>query len=207
MYQRFAALSVALVAAVLVACAGRSPMGSSQNGGMSMLPTIDRNLTISAVLPKHAIGEELPSEGVGSMTSRQWKAQIGGFTQTQYAQTLAFPPGTKITIHNLSKTTPHTFNVVKEISGPPARFPKSPSLVTTARGGDKLSKDYASGIIQPGKSKTIVLEKGIYLIGCAFHYSLGMRDVLVVENGAKPGPTAKPSTKPTSSPSTKPSGW
>jgi hypothetical protein len=40
----------------------------------------------------------------------------------------------------------------------------------------------------------VILEKGKYLIGCAYHYKLAfpykMRDVLVVEKGATPGPQA-----------------
>jgi plastocyanin len=168
------------------------------------LPAFDKDLAISTLLPAHAIGEELPSEGVGSVRSREWKAMIGGFTQSQYAQTLAFPPGTKITIHNLSKTTAHTFDVVKVISGPPATFPRHPALSFSARGGDHLKAGYASGIIKPGHSVMVILEKGIYLIGCAFHYGEGMRDVLVVEDHARPGPQASPSPSPVPSPTSTP---
>jgi hypothetical protein len=78
---------------------------------------------MTAAVPKDAIGEELPAEGVGSIKSSVWKATLGGFTQTERTQSLAFPPGTKITIHNLSSSITHTLNVVKVITGPPAVFP------------------------------------------------------------------------------------
>jgi plastocyanin len=49
---------------------------------------------------------------------------------------------------------------------------------------------YASGSIAPGKSVTVTLSNtGIYLIGCAFHYSEGMQDVIEVKAHATPGPT------------------
>ena len=79
------------------------------------------------------------------------------------------------------------------ISGPPAVFPANPNLSIPAKGDGKLEAGYASGPISPGKSVTVTLVKaGTYEIGCAFHYGEGMRDVLVVKNGAKPGPQATP---------------
>jgi len=46
---------------------------------------------MTATVPKDANGEELPGEGVGSIKSSVWKATLGGFTQTQRSQSLAFP--------------------------------------------------------------------------------------------------------------------
>ncbi len=132
-----------------------------------------------------------------------WKATLGGFTQTKRTQSLAFPPGTKITIHNLSSSITHTLDVVKVISGPPAIFPPNPNLSIPAKGHGKLEAGYASGPISPGKSVTVTLVKaGTYEIGCAFHYGEGMRDVLVVKKGAKPGPQATPP-----SPKVTPTPW
>ncbi len=166
-----------------------------------MLPSIDSDLLVDAVLPKNAIGEELPTEGVGSIKSKKWVALLGGFTQTTYSQALGFPPGTKITIHNLSKSITHTLDVVKVITKPPAIFPSSPKLSVPAKGAGKLEAGYASGPIKPGKTVTVTLEKaGIYLIGCAFHYHEGMRDVLVVQPHATPGPQATPAPRGTRTP-------
>ena len=214
MYRKFAALSLALVAAALVACGGRGagPSVLPASGGMT-LPQVDGDLSMTAVLPAHTVGEELPSEGVGAIKMAKWRATVGGFTQTQYSQTLAFPPGITITIRNLSKTNAHTFNVVKVVTGTTATFPKNPTLSFTAHGQGQLGAGYASGTIMPGKSVKLTLTKaGTYLIGCAFHYKFGMRDVLIVSsNDPDPGPQATPpssgggpSPSPTSSGS---GGW
>ena len=90
---------------------------------------------------------------------------------------------------------------------------KDPKLSVPARGHGKLAAGYASGPIKPGKSVTVELDTpGHYLIGCAFHYSEGMRDVLVVAKGATPGPQAtppkgRPTATPTSRSSYDPSGY
>jgi plastocyanin len=188
---------IALAAALLAACAGHGAgSGATIPSTPGQAPMMDGELAIAAVLPAKTVGEELPYEGVGSVKSAQWKTVVGGFTQKQYAQTLAFPPGTKITIRNLSKKIPHTFNVVQKISGPPAKFPSAPKMQLSANGGGKLGSSYRSGVIQPGKSITVTLTTaGTYLIGCAYHYGEGMRDVIVVKSGAKPGPQGTPPTK------------
>ncbi|HEY1656572.1 MAG TPA: plastocyanin/azurin family copper-binding protein [Candidatus Tumulicola sp.] len=193
MFNRRVAFSAVLIGAVLVACSSRGGGILPQQNGQVALPSIASDLIVTANVPAHTIGEELPSEGVGTYSSPFWKATLGGYTQMKYAQSLGFPPGTKITIRNLSKKTPHTLNVVAAIKGPPANFPKNPSLKTQKHGGSVLEAGYASGVIQPGKSVTVTLSKaGTYLIGCAFHYGEGMHDVLVVSRKAKPGQQGTP---------------
>jgi len=206
MFKKLSALAITFAALALAACgagsvgAGNTPL---MNGTTYSLPAVDSDLVMNASVPKDTIGEELPGEGVGSIKSSVWKATLGGFTQTERTQSLAFPPGTKITIHNLSSSITHTLDVVKVISGPPAVFPPSPKLSIPARGDGKLEAGYASGPIGPGKSVTVTLVKaGTYEIGCAFHYGEGMRDVLVVKKGAKPGPQATPP-----SPKATPTPW
>jgi plastocyanin len=190
MSKRIAALSLAAVAAGLAACAGRD---ANQAGGNSFaLPSFSKSVSITATLPKDTIGEELPTEGVGTVDDTYWKATLGGFTQSKYAQALGFPPGTKLTLMNLSADITHTLDYVKKIKKPPANFPNNPNLPVTASGG-KFGKGYASGPISPGKSVTIMLAKaGIYLIGCAFHYGEGMHTVLVINKNATPGPEGTP---------------
>lgn len=189
MSRKLTAISLAFTGLTLTACGGYS---GSMNAGTHTVPALGPDLVITATLPKDTIGEELPSEGLGMIDSTKWEAVLGGFTQKTYSQSLGFPPGTKITITNLSKTTEHTLDVIQKSSGPPANFPPSPSLPVPPQGNGKLAVGYASGPIQPGKSVTVTLVKGIYLIGCAFHYSLGMRDVIVVRRHARPGPQATP---------------
>jgi|HubBroStandDraft_5_1064220.scaffolds.fasta_scaffold00036_22 plastocyanin len=205
MVKKFIAIAIALVGLVVSACGGRMMGGNASSSAATsyVLPPIDSDLVMIATLPKDTIGEERPNEGLGSIKSVKWKAMLGGYTQQRYSQALGFPPGTKITIRNLSRSTEHTLDVVKVISGPPAIFPKNPNLSVQAHGGGKLEGGYASGPIKPGKSITMTLAKaGFYLIGCAFHYHEGMHDVLVVQRNAAPGPqaTAPPTSKPTTSP-------
>jgi plastocyanin len=206
MFKKFAVLALAIVAAALVACGGRTGPGSGPTGSTMVLPPIDNDLTVTAVLPKHTIGEELPSEGLGRINMPFWHATVGGYTQMTHSQVLAFPPGTTITIRNLSKINQHTLNVVKVITGHVADFPPNPSLPLAAHGHGKLEAGYASGVINPGKSVTVHLDKeGTYLIGCAFHYNYApspMRDILVVSKKAKPGPqaTTDPTSRPTATP-------
>jgi plastocyanin len=214
MFRKFAALSTALAACALAACGGGGMgHGAGNAGALPMTVSsfqIGDDLVADVKLPKDSIGEELPTEGVGTQRNTTW-GMIGGFTQMTYAQVLAFPPGTKITVHNLSKTTEHTFNVVGKTTKSPARFPmKQPSF--TPSGGGKLVVGFASGPIKPGKSITVTLAKtGTYLIECAFHFKEGMRDVLIVENKAKPGPQGTPIPKNTPNPTPTPggggSGW
>lgn len=196
MSRKLAALSVALAAVALAACAGRYG-GGSTNGTTYVLPSM-KDLRITATVPRDAqpdaktgsVGEELPSEGLGKINDSFWQATLGGYTQQQFSQALGFPPKTKITIKNMSGSIHHTFDVVKKISGPPAQFPASPSLPTTPSGGP-LKVGYASGSINPGSSVSVVAKKaGIYLFGCAFHYHSGMQDVIVIKPGATPGPQA-----------------
>ncbi|HEY2476718.1 MAG TPA: plastocyanin/azurin family copper-binding protein [Candidatus Cybelea sp.] len=197
MSTRLAALTLALAAAIIAGCAGGSTGTNASGANTMLLPSYDKSVAITATLPntlpQDTVGEELPSEGLGTINDPHWKATLGGFTQTNYSQALGFPTGTTITLENLSKTISHTLNVVKKIKHGPAKFPTSPSLPTTARGNGILSAKYASGVLSPGKSVTIKLTKaGFYLFGCAFHYGAGMRDVFVVKAHATPGPEATP---------------
>lgn len=211
MVKKLAALSLAIVAGVLVACAGRSGGGNMlpQTANVE-LPQIGPDLRIEAAMPKNTVGVEYMPEGLGSIKMKFWKTVVGGFTQSTYSQTLAFPPGTKITIRNISKSDTHTLNVVSEVSGPPANFPASPQLSVKAHGKGIFGTGYASGPLAPGKSVTVTLNKeGTYLIGCAYHYKYGMRDIVQVSSKAKPGPQATKPPKPTpepTDPSTPPSG-
>jgi hypothetical protein len=151
-------------------------------------------LSFSATLPDGTgtVSEELPSEGLGTVHDSHWQATLGGYTQQQFSQALGFPPRTKLTIKNISKSVSHTLNVVKKIAGPPAHFPSNPSLGLSPSGG-KLQKGYRSGVISPGSSVTVTLGRaGNYLFGCAFHYHEGMQDVFVIHAGATPGPQGTP---------------
>ena len=196
MLRKLIALSLALAAGILVACGGRAGSGMAPSGGTAMLPSLEGgDVAVIANLPKHAIGEDLPTV-LGTVYVKGIKADVGGFTQTHWSQTLAYPPGTTITIWNLSKTVTHTFNVVMKVTTPPAVFPAHPKLSFTKHGGDVLGTGFASGPLKPGAWITVKLSKpGTYLIGCAYHYTYGMRDMIRVAKGAVPGPQATPPAK------------
>lgn len=207
MVRKFIAVALGLAGIVVSACGGHAGNGGVMptGGNTVMLSRIGDDLVIVATLPKHTIGEELPSEGLGVIKSPKWKANLGGFTQQKYSQSLGFSPHTVITIRNLSKSITHTLDVVQEIKGPPAKFPMNPKLSISAKGGGKFQAGYASGPIKPGGSVKITLVKeGYYLIGCAFHYHVGMHDVFVVRIHAAPGPQATPPKgHPTSTPTSR----
>ena len=177
-----AAALVVPIACIIAACTNGGGLGSIGGGGGSPSP-----------FPSGGIGIGIPTGKIGVENDPTW-GTISGYTQNQTSQVLAFPPGSKIALKNLSTTTPHTLNVVAVASAPPANFPPSPSLDFSPRGNGVLGANFASGTINPGSSVMVTLSNpGIYLIGCAFHYvQYHMRDVIQVTSGATPGPTASP---------------
>jgi hypothetical protein len=203
MNKTTSAAAVIAIAALLAACGG-GRMGSTalppQQGTMDE-GAIAFQAIVPDAMPPHTAGLNLPAI-LGTFQSKY--GVIGGYTQKVRSQVLAFPPGTKLVIKNLSKTVPHTFNVLST-----KKFPANTSLLFTASGGNKLKVGYRTGILQPGQSKTVILAfPGRYYIGCAYHYGEKphMRDVIVVKKGVAPGPqaTAPPSSNPSSSPSSTP---
>jgi plastocyanin len=214
MFRKYAALSLAIVAATLAACVSRPGGGPMAGSGLTALPPIDGDLVVDALKPGKAVGENLPTILGTIRSTRVHNEFVGGFTQTRYSQTLSFEPGTVIKVWNLSKTISHTFNVVMVLKKGDGKFPVNPALSTSASGTAVLGRGYASGIIKPQKSVTIkLMTPGTYLIGCAFHYQEGMRDVIVISKNGKPGPEATPpSSGGTASPSPAPTkggggGW
>ena len=104
MLNKHIAFAVVVAGGILAACAARGGgVGVVPAGDTVALPAFEPDITINAVLPKNTVGEELPSAGLGTYKSTFWKATVGGFTQTQYSQTLGFPPDTKITLQTFRK--------------------------------------------------------------------------------------------------------
>lgn len=184
------AMSLAMTAA-LAACGGGGGGGVTPTGGGGSQSTPPPPVTANT------IGIALPSGPIGTVSTSAY-GTVGGFTQQTYSQTLAFAPGTTVTIRNLSSTTAHTLNVLSTSS-----FPANPALSTGASGTSSLDANYASGSIAPGGSVTVTLATaGTYYIGCAYHYmnTPSMRDVLIVSASATPGPQATPQPSATGSP-------
>jgi len=172
----------AVAAAAVAACTNGGGLGSIGSASSAPSP-----------LPSAAIGVAIPIGKIGVENDPVW-GTVSGYTQNKTSQVLAFPPGAKITIENLSSSTPHTLNVIATRTGPPPNFPQNPDLTFSPSGNGVLGPNYATGSLNPGQSVTVTLSKpGIYLIGCAYHYvEYNMRDVIQVVAGATPGPTASP---------------
>jgi len=183
MHKRIPIFALLAISA-LAACGGGAGGGgyAPPSGGGSPVATA------APTLAPLAVGVALPTTGIGSVADPTF-GQVGGYTQSTYSQTLAFPVGSTITLTNLSASTPHTLDVVGT-SG----FPANPALTTSASGGG-MSATYASGNINGGQSVSIALSTaGTFYFGCAYHYLSApqMRDVIQVSNTATPGPQATP---------------
>jgi plastocyanin len=187
--KQYGGVTLVAIACALAACGGGNSVPTNAGAGTTFAQSLGPAAVLHFTLPADTIGEELPGEGVGTKTDPAW-GLVGGYTQSTTAQVLAFPPGTVVTIMNLSSSLSHTLDVVKKVKSPPANFPPNPTLSMTPQGNGILGKGYASGVIHPGKTVSVTLSnKGNYLIGCAFHYHEGMQDVIRVVPHATPGPT------------------
>jgi protein SCO1/2 len=175
----------ALAVAAVTACTNGGGLGSIGGGGGGGSP--------SPLPSSSVIGLAIPTGKIGVENDPVW-GTVAGFTQEKTTQVLAFAPGAKLTIVNLSKVDDHTLNVISKTNGPPPQWPVSPSLGFSPTGNGILGLGYASGLLTPGASVTITLSKpGTYLLGCAVHYvSNAMRDIIEVSASATPGPTASP---------------
>lgn len=181
--RNLALFFLATVAVSLAACGGGYGGGggyTAPGGGTPGTPTGVSSFTIGFALPDGTIGQvNDPTFG-----------KVGGYTQNVYSQTIAFPPGTTVTLRNLSAATDHTLNVLSTTG-----FPVSPTLSTNASGGSTLAAGYSSGTVHGGGTLSLLLANaGTYYIGCAYHYmdAVSMRDVIQVNAAATPGPQATP---------------
>jgi plastocyanin len=171
-----------LLAAAVAAC------GGGYGGGSSYSPPGTSPGAPPGGVGAMTIGFALPSGAIGTINTSF--GLIGGYTQSVYSQVIAFPPGTTVTLKNLSSTTQHTLNVLSMSS-----FPASATLDTSASGGSTLTSTYRSGTMNPGATTTLTLANaGTYFIGCAFHYmdNPSMRGIIEVSSSATPGPQATP---------------
>jgi len=174
-----------VVIAALAACGGGG-------GGTVYTPPAPGPSTST----QQVIGLALPQSSIGVEPDPTWGA-VGGFTQATYSQVLAFAPGAQVMVKNLgsgASAQPHTLDVIASGVTPGMAFPASPSLSPNAAGGSSIGSGFASGTLTAGQLLgPFTLVQGTYFIGCAYHYvSNGMRDVLIVQPAAAPGPQATP---------------
>ncbi|HVA38854.1 MAG TPA: hypothetical protein VNJ51_14710 [Candidatus Dormibacteraeota bacterium] len=182
-----APLAALTLLSLLAACGGG---GSGGMYGGSTVTTPYVSPTPAATAQPQVIGLALPQSTIGTVTDPTFGV-IGGYTQSTYSQVLAFVPGSQVMLRNLAASTPHTLDVIGNAAG---GFPSSPALSTTPAGGSTLTAGYASGTLNGGSLiGPLTLAQGTYFIGCAFHYATNaMRDVLIVQPNATPGPQATP---------------
>ncbi|MBV8531893.1 MAG: hypothetical protein JO104_11280, partial [Candidatus Eremiobacteraeota bacterium] len=114
--RRRNALVCWFVAATAAACTNGGGLGSIGGGATPSPPPSSKG-----------IGIGIPTGKIGVENDPTW-GTISGYTQNKTSQVLAFPPGAKITITNLSSNTPHTLNVIAQASAPPPNWPGNPSL-------------------------------------------------------------------------------
>ena len=88
-----AAVFVAAAVCAVAACTNGGGLGSVGNGGGGG--------GSPSPLPSAAIGVGIPTGKIGVEDDPVW-GTISGYTQSQTSQILAFAPGAKITIQNLS---------------------------------------------------------------------------------------------------------
>ncbi|MDE2573592.1 MAG: hypothetical protein KGM44_13845 [bacterium] len=177
------------VLAALAACGGGGGGGTTTYGGGT---AVNPPATQAPTSSQQVIGMALPQSSIGTVSDPKFGV-VGGYTQASFSQVLAFAPGTQVMLRNLAGTTQHTLNVLSTSGFPPP----GTAISTSASGGSTLSAGYASGTLNGGQLVgPITLTAGTYYIGCAFHYTTNaMRDVLIVQANATPGPqaTAPPS--------------
>lgn len=116
---------------------------------------------------------------------------VSGFTQQAHAQVMAFAPGEQVTITN-NDTVTHTINVA---TGQAFPTPGPQSTASVPNGG-VLGPGYQSGPIAPGATVgplTVTNTAGNLYIFCGIHFNDGMKDGIVAQVGATPGPEATPS--------------
>lgn len=183
--RKLALFFLATLVVSLAACGG----GYSGGGGGSVAPGGGGTIGTPSGVTGFTIGFAQPDGTIGVVNDPTF-GTVGGFTQNVYSQTIAFPPGTVVTLRNLSAATDHTLNVLSTTG-----FPAAPSLPTTASGGSTLAAGYTSGTVHGGGTLSLTLANaGTYYIGCAYHYmdAISMRDVIQVSTTATPGPQATP---------------
>lgn len=191
------AVALAL-AATLAACGGGGGGTSGGVGGGGGIPS-GPVPTSTPVSTQQIVTMALPTTAMGQRTDPTFGV-IGGYTQQQFSQTLAFAPGSQIMIANGQAGTPHTFGVVSTTG-----FDSGAALNTSATGGNTIQAGFNTGSVNGDTTVgPFTLAAGLYYIGCAFHYqSNQMRTVLNVAASATPGPQA---TQPPGQPTPPPPG-
>jgi plastocyanin len=148
-----------LIALVLSGCtAGGVNSGAGGSASVSSVTTIDVSIA--------AFGAKSTPAGVGL-----------GFSPE--ITTVAVGSGVRFV--NVDNTS-HTATSIPGATTFPAQSPFTFSA-TQPSATDDISGNWGAGVLQPGQASAIfvVNQPGQYLYGCFFHYSGGMRGVIVAQ--------------------------
>jgi plastocyanin len=148
--------ALALVTSLAGCTAGGIDAGTTGSGAVSNVTTVDVSIA--------AFGAQTTPAG----TAR-------GFSPA--AITIAVGSGVRFV--NVDNTT-HTVTAIPGASAFPPASPFSASALQPGATSD-LSGAWGAGVLQPGGSSGVFVANaaGTYLYGCFFHYSGGMRGVIV----------------------------
>ncbi len=126
------------------------------------------------------------SGNVSSITTVDVSIAAFGSQTTPAGSALGFSPaainiavGSGVRFVNVDNTT-HTVTAIPGASTFPAISPFSASALQPGATSD-ISGAWGAGVLQPGGSSGVFIANtaGTYLYGCFFHYSGGMRGVIV----------------------------
>jgi plastocyanin len=92
--------------------------------------------------------------------------------------------GDVVEFENVDTGVPHTANNLGTWSGSfPPTGPAMPPATPSPAGTDISAPDFTSGVLYPGQTSPAYVADvpGVYVFGCAFAYSSGMRTVIIVQ--------------------------
>jgi plastocyanin len=167
------------------------------SGGASSTPAIgapaepqsiafnDDGFVDSASATTSAIGINLSGEKSGN--SKPYGKLLGYFpgTKIKTSQVVTLHSGQTVVFHNLDSSLTHTASLLGDASKSHAPWPTSfdGSEAQSPAKTDISTTDFSTGPLSPHKNslKYTANVPGFYMFGCFFHYTFGMRDIIIVE--------------------------
>ena len=183
------ALSLATFAS---GCAGGSAYGTNPYVQSNPTPSPSPSPSSSPSSCEHAlapagteiIGVDLSTSSCDDSTYGQILGYFGGSTKTMtQVVSITESAGDTVEFENVDSGTAHTANNLGTWTGSfPANGPSVPANPSPA-GTDISAAGFTTGVLNPGETSPAYVADvpGIYVFGCAFHYSIGMRTVIIVQ--------------------------
>jgi plastocyanin len=91
--------------------------------------------------------------------------------------------GTTVQFQDVESGTPHTAADLGVWTGGYPNMGPNPGATSSPAGTDISATGFTTGFLNGGSAsaKYAANVPGIYVFGCAFHYSIGMRTVIIVQ--------------------------